>query len=334
MDEKKALEIGDRGVTLKAVFQVLPISIRELMQALPASILDSLEEIRIRQERPLEVITDKCSWFVNTGGRLSKDARQGKICCHDDCRKILNLVSRHSLYAMEEELRQGYVTIEGGHRIGLVGKVVTEKGRVRHLQEITGFNIRIARQLIGVASNIYPLLWKDNRFHHLLIISPPQCGKTTMLRDLARLVSNGSGAIPSQKVGIVDERSEIAGCLKGVAQHDVGIRTDVLDACPKAEGMMMLIRSMSPQVLIVDEIGRSEDAEAINEAVCAGVTIFATAHGKNLAEVARRPYLRELIEEKLFGRYLLLSRKNGTGTIEGLYDQDGHKLSLKEVSPC
>lgn len=313
-------------MTLRPIFQVLPTEIRKMIEVMPKHVLASLEEIRIRQARPIEIITANRSWFLSESGGLVENPQVGKKITYEECRKLLNRISQHSLYAMEEELRQGFVTIEGGHRIGLAGKVIMEGGKVRHLREVTGFNIRVAREIPGVAVEVLPYLWERNRFHHTLIISPPQCGKTTLLRDLARLVSKGKPPIPSHKVGIVDERSEIAGCIGGVPQHDVGMRTDVLDGCPKAEGMMMLIRSMSPQVIIVDEIGRAADAEAIHEAVCAGVTIFTTAHGVSLEEVSCRPHIKQLIEQKLFGRYIQLSKRRGAGTIEGIFDQTGNRL--------
>lgn len=321
--------MGGDEVRLKPILEIMPMELRQLIQSLPEETKESLEEIRIRLGGPLEIIAGNRSWFVTEKGTLLSQPNGGKVSGSEECRKLLNLISQHSLYAMEEELRQGYITVEGGHRIGLAGKVITEGGRVRHLREVTAFNIRIARQITGVATPILPHLYEDGMYHSLLIISPPQCGKTTLLRDLARLVSNGTPSISSQKVGIVDERSEIAGCIRGVSQHDVGVRTDILDACPKAEGMMMMIRSMSPQVLLVDEIGRQEDAEAIHEAVCAGVTIFTSAHGQSLAEVARRPHLHALIKQQLFGRYILLSRRLGAGTIESILDSKGEKIRSK-----
>ncbi len=304
------------------------MELRQIIQSLPNETKESLEEIRIRLGGPLEIIAGNRSWFVTEQGSLLSQSVGGRVINAEECRKLLNQISQHSLYAMEEELRQGYITVEGGHRIGLAGKVITEGGRVHHLREVTAFNIRIARQISGVATPILPYLYEEGRYHSVLIISPPQCGKTTLLRDLSRLVSNGTSTIPSQKVGIVDERSEIAGCIGGVSQHDVGVRTDVLDACPKAEGMMMMIRSMSPQVLLVDEIGRQEDADAVHEAVCAGVTIFSSAHGQLLSEVARRPHLHALIKQQLFGRYILLSRRLGAGTIEAILDRRGEKISF------
>jgi stage III sporulation protein AA len=168
-----------------------------------------------------------------------------------------------------------------------------------------------------------------------LLISPPQCGKTTLLRDLARQISNGTlhARMKGMKVGIVDERSELAGCVQGVPQHDVGLRTDVLDACPKAEGMIMMIRSMSPHLLITDEIGRMEDCEAILEAVHAGVHVITTAHGFGLSEVRKRPAIRELFKAGAFSRYIVLSRRLGPGTVEAVYDRQGERIFSREAVP-
>jgi stage III sporulation protein AA len=304
---------------LKPIYQVLPLSLRNRIQTLPRTILSGLEEVRIRQDRPLEVMAAGKTWFVSNNHQLKLDPRDCVLPTREECQKLLNLISNHSLYALEEELRLGYITVEGGHRIGLAGKVITEGGKVKHVRDVTGFNIRIARQIKGTGKPLLSSVLHQGEIKNLLIVSPPGCGKTTLLRDLARLVSSGEGCT-ARKVGIVDERSEIAGCVTGVPQHDVGPRSDILDACPKAEGMMMLIRSMSPEVLVVDEIGRKEDAAAIHEAIYAGVHLFTTAHGSSIDEVRKRPILRELLEEGVFERIVLLSRRAGPGTIEAVYD--------------
>lgn len=162
-----------------------------------------------------------------------------------------------------------------------------------------------------------------------MIIGPPQTGKTTLLRDFARIISGGGQDGVPYKVGIVDERSEIAGSVNGIPQLTFGPRIDVLDACPKAEGMMMMIRSMSPDVLVVDEIGRKEDSEAIMEAVNAGIKLFMTTHGNSLDEVRKRPSLSPLIEMGIFQRYIELGRLEGPGTILSIKDASGKQMVQK-----
>lgn len=304
---------------LHALFELMPLPVRSLLAGLPESVSGELEEIRIRENRPLEIGYGGRFAFVCPDGSIAGDYRAGYKPTREDCRALLESLTNHSLYAVEEELRRGYVTVAGGHRIGLAGRTVLEGGSVRHLRDITGFNVRIARARVGCAANLLPsLLDRSARtVRHTLILSPPQQGKTTLLRDLARAVSAGEWNDPSargwggRKVGIVDERSEIAACEHGVPTFDLGPRCDVLDACPKAEGMMMLVRSMSPEVVVVDEIGRSEDAEALREALHAGVRVVATAHASDLNDVFKRPALAALADEGMFGAYVLLSRSGG-----------------------
>jgi stage III sporulation protein AA len=265
------------------------------------------------------------------------------------------MLTQHSLYTFEEELRKGFITVAGGHRVGLAGRTVLEQGKVKLLKDISSFNIRIAREHTGCAVKILPYVVDASSFggvHHTLIVSPPQQGKTTLIRDLARILSSGTAAaegapsmVPSPispvsrspqtlalergyKVGIVDERSEIAACARGVPRFDLGPRTDVLDGCPKAEGMMMMIRSMSPELLIVDEIGRPEDATAIHEAIHAGICVIATAHGLNYADISRRPVLKELLADEVFTRIVVLGKQPVTGSLESVYDAQGHPIFL------
>jgi stage III sporulation protein AA len=318
---------------LKEIVAILPAAVRSILAALPAAITEQLEEIRLRQNQPMEIRYGQQSGYVTPAGQLTSIASQGWVFTAEHALKLVNQISQHSLYALEEELRRGYITVVGGHRIGIAGKVVMERGEVKGIRDVTSFNIRIAREKKGVAYPVMPYLFAGGKLLNTLVISPPQCGKTTLLRDMARTISYGSEWSSSRKVGIVDERSELAGCMQGVPQRDVGPRTDVLDACPKAVGMMMLIRSMSPDVLIVDEVGRPEDGDAVWEAIHAGVAVICSAHGAEVAEVAQRPMLGKLIRHGAFSRYIVLSRANGVGTIQAIYDHSMNPLK-KERVPC
>jgi len=313
----------------QSVLELLPASLRMMLERIPAEAMESLEEIRIRENRPMEVGYGSRYAFVREDGSLTDRSREAYLPGPDQCRALLERITNHSIYAAEEELRRGYITVAGGHRIGLAGRAVLDKGAVSHLKDIAGFNVRIARARPGFGGQVLPGLldFRERTIHHTLIVSPPQQGKTTLIRDLARCISAGSWHHPaarewrSRKVGIVDERSEIAASERGVPSFDLGPRCDVLDACPKAEGMMMMLRSMSPEVLVVDEIGRPEDAEAIREAIHAGVRVLATAHAADMADILARPALGKLAAEGVFGAYVFLTKSDGGVT---------HRIVAKE----
>lgn len=324
----------------KEIVPCLPANIALLIRQVPASQLHGLTEIRLRHSKPLALYFDGGEMFFNVNGRLTACPEHAYIVTSQDIMNTLQIISQSSLYALEEELRNGYITLQGGHRVGFVGQAIVDNGRVRAVKHIASFNIRIARELPGVADGVISDLISGNRVFNTLIISPPSCGKTTLLRDIARQLSDGIPCLGFKgiKVGIVDERSEIAGSFEGVPQNNIGIRTDVFDACPKAEGMTIMIRSMSPQVIIADEIGRLEDSIAIREAVQAGVNLIVTAHGSNMAQIKRRPCMIELIQERVFERYLILGRSRGVGTIEAVLDDNFEAVAVpparREVRTC
>jgi len=325
---------GDRAIN--EILPVLPGNIRRLVASLPGTVQGKIEEIRLRQERPLVLCLSSEDVFLDAGGRAVRRAGEAYRVTSLDMERLVQLISGSSLYALEEELRSGFITLPGGHRAGITGRAVLEGGKVRTLKYLSGCNIRVAREAPGAASGVLPHLVDKNNggIYHTVLVSPPRCGKTTMLRDLVRQISDGVPGLglPGQTVGLVDERSEIAGCYWGVPQLDVGIRTDVLDACPKAEGMMMLLRSMGPRVIAADEIGRQEDVVALEEVLNAGVKILVTAHGASPAELAERPVLEKLYSRKMIERFVILGRSRGVGTVEEIID--GKNLLPLEVKRC
>ncbi|OEF98430.1 stage III sporulation protein AA [Desulfuribacillus alkaliarsenatis] len=318
----------------QGIERILPKSIKRLLLNIPKTKLDTIQEIRLRIYQPLEICLANTSVFLSNIG-ITADLSNAYKVTKEDCNQLLQAISNHSMYAIEDQLRQGYVTISGGHRVGIVGKVVADGGHIRTIQNISSFNIRVAKQITGVATKLMPELYDSVRKqpYHTLIVSPPQCGKTTLLRDIIREFSRGNErlSIPSYKIAVVDERSELAGSIQGVTQADLGPRTDVLDACPKAEGMMLLIRSMSPQIIAVDEIGSKADANAVDEVLHAGVSIITTAHAFNLEELMGRPIMNEMIQKKVFDRYIVLSNRPEVGTITGIYDKNRMKLSMRRA---
>jgi stage III sporulation protein AA len=310
----------------------LPKLIRTAIIQLSDDIRNSLEEIRIREGRPLEIVFKNQYGFVTSLGKVSLNPQEAIHPTKEDCAKLLDVLTNHSVYSYEEELKRGYITIAGGHRVGLAGRTVLELGRVKHIRNISSFNIRIAREVLNCGKKVLPALvdLESQTVHHTLIISPPQKGKTTLIRDLTRLISygfwEGGTIMRGLKVGVVDERSELAACVSGVPTFDLGPRTDVLDGCPKAEGMMMMIRAMSPEVIVVDEIGREEDATAIHEALHAGIRIIASAHGHGLDDIRQRPVMQHLIASEVFSRYVILHNSGGTPAVHDVYDSRGNRV--------
>lgn len=286
---------------------------------------DKLQEIRLRVNVPAIVWIDNREWFVDAEGMLMDRQPRSGAYRPEELEEILKYFCQYSVYAFADELRQGFLTIQGGHRIGLSGQVIMEdQNGIRNLKYIRYLNIRIAHEIKGVADAVLPYLYdRRGQAFNTLLISPPGCGKTTMLRDIIRCLSDGTDYGKGMNISVVDERSEIAGSYLGIAQNDVGIRTDVLDGCPKQEGMMLLIRTMSPQVLAVDELGNEGDIRALQMASGCGCKLIATIHGSSLEEVKNKKYMRNVIEDRLFERYLVLTRKNGKCEIEGIYDREG-----------
>lgn len=309
-----------QGVNKMRGQEIERILSRDIRQTLQRQSLqyDKLQEIRLRIGRPLMMLYANYEWIFED------------IVKKESFQETLEYISNYSLYAYENELKQGFITIEGGHRVGMAGQVVIENGKVKNLKQISSMNIRVAHEVLNCADIVFPYIAEGRRMCHTLIISPPRCGKTTLLRDIIRQISNGNRWIKGCTVGVVDERSEIGGCYMGVPQNQIGIRTDILDCCPKAEGMLMLIRAMSPDVIAVDEIGSPEDVHALEYAMHCGCKMIATVHGRTMEEIRKKPLFEELVKMHRFERYIVLGNRQRIGEIEGIYDARG-SLLFKEA---
>lgn len=274
---------------------VLPTELRQLALALPAGERERTEELRLRCGWPMAAVLPEGE--LPLGGR--------KI-VPQDLELLLEIASRASVHAVLSQLREGYLTVEGGHRLGLCGTAVMEEGQMRNLRALSSVSIRVARQHVGAALPLLPRLMEGDRLCSTLIAAPPGLGKTTLLRDLVRCISEGEGT-PPLRVGLADERGEVAALYGGVPQLQVGRRTDVVEGCPKAQGAMLLLRAMNPQVLALDEITAPEDAAALLTAAGCGAVLLATAHGEG-DSLSRRPLYRRLLEERVFQRVVTICR--------------------------
>ncbi len=304
---------------MEQLLHYLPSTLVKEIQTIPEDQLQSLEEIRLRCYRPTQL----------NRGRKSTILKH--IFSEEEAIAFFQLITNHSTYAMQEELKKGFVTLANGHRVGLSGQTILERGQVQSLTHVASFNIRIAKQKLGCSRGILPSLY-DNDWQSTLIIGAPQSGKTTLIRDIARIISGDDGCLSGQmrKVGIVDERSEIAACSRAIPQMTFGPSVDVLDGCPKAEGIMMMIRSMSPEVIIVDEVGHSNDIQALIEAYHSGVVVIGTVHAKSYEDARNRPSLAPLFLNHTFDRYIELNR-SVTGSMDWIVkDKEGKMLKRKQ----
>lgn len=287
-----------------------------------------LQEVRLRVNRPLITVYGNEEFFVTKDSKLTYNDKDGIIITRNEIKETMEYISNYSLYAFEEEIKQGFITIQGGHRVGIAGKVILEQDRVKGIKHISFINIRLSHQVKGCADKVIPYILNEskNEIFHTLIISPPRCGKTTLLRDMIRSLSDGIHSEEGITVGVVDERSELGSCYMGIPQNDLGIRTDILDCCPKAKGMMMLIRSMSPEIIAVDEVGLGEDIEAIEYVMNCGCKMIATVHGSSMEDIQNKPILGSLVKAKVFERYIVLSNHNRIGNVDYIFDERGNIL--------
>lgn len=289
------------------ILKFFPNAVCQLIQN---DFIRELEEIRIRVGKPIIL---KYS---------SKEIVTNYFPSQEEILKILQLVCDNSIYSYQNQICNGYITIEGGHRVGITGDVVLENEKVKNISHVYSLNFRIAREIEGASCEFISSILdiKKNSVYHTLIVGSPGTGKTTAIRDLAKVISNGSKELHFQgiTVGIVDERGEISAMHRGIPQNDLGIRCDILNHVKKSIGIEMLVRSMSPKVIIADEIGNEADITAIKYAISSGVKGIFTAHGETYEDLKRNPILSRILTEKLFDKIIFLDSL-GKGKVKEIF---------------
>ncbi len=300
-------------------------NIRQAFGEVDNDIFSFAEEIRIRLNKPMYLKAGEKEWFVNEKGVCGQALAY--IPKREDMRETMELISRHSTYAFEEEIKQGFIPLPKGVRVGICGKAVLERGEIKTIKNISGFNFRIPREVIGCCKKVIDFIVYP-KIMHTLIVSPPCCGKTTMLRDIIRTLSFGiDGKFKGVTVGVADERSEIGGSFFGEEQNNLGPRTDIIDGGKKGQAVYMLLRAMSPNVIAFDELGNEEEVCAVCDAVNSGVKIICTIHSDNIEDLKTRYIFQKIFQKNIFERYIVLSDKFGSGTLEGVYDKDFVKIN-------
>ncbi len=290
-------------------------NLNKMLNNVEGHFFQDIEEISLRVDKPLIIKANQKEYYITEKG-LTISLKNAYICKKEDVIKTLDIMSNRSMYTIQEDLKRGFLTLQGGHRVGISGQTVFSKNQLITIKNINALNIRICKELKGCSDIIFNKIIMG----HTLIISPPACGKTTLLRDLIRNLSD-SGLT----VGVVDERNEISASHNGLYNIDLGKRTDVMVNCPKDVGMTMLLRSMSPQIIAVDEIGTKEDIEAIEMILNAGIKVLATIHSNDILDLKSKVGIKKLIENKIFDNYIVLSNKNRVGEIIGIYNRDFEK---------
>lgn len=276
----------------KKVLNYFSEKIECVFRKVPSNTAESINEIRLRVNRPIAVTSLGKNYFVTENGSLTLSDSLGIICTAENISESFKAVCEYSVHSYQKEISQGFITIDGGNRVGLCGTAVGQ-GKIETLKYISGLNFRIAGQALGCGKQLCEKLFYK-KLTSVLIIGEPLSGKTTYLRDICRILGK------EHRISIIDERSEIAACYHGIPQNDIGGFSDVLDGYDKKNGIETAIRVMSPEIVVCDEIGGKDDCISIIESINSGVKFLASVHGKSIDEVLKREHIKKLVDYGIF----------------------------------
>ncbi|MCL2540671.1 MAG: stage III sporulation protein AA [Firmicutes bacterium] len=279
--------------------------------------LSKLTEIRLRSQRP--VIVEYGGYYYLSPLGITDDSTKAIVCDSGSLNDLVFKACECSIYSHNEQLKQGFITVSGGCRVGVCGELVTDKGEAKTMKNFSSVNVRFPHQIKNCSLNALRFIADEDGIKNTLIISPPGGGKTTFIRDLAYQLSDKHLC---RNVLVVDERNEIAAVVNGVPQLNVGEYTDIISGSSKMFGLESGIRTMKPDVIVLDELANIQDALAVEFCIGAGVRLIATAHAKNLNELKRKAALKNLLDGSVFDRFVVLSEREGAGTLEGIFDQN------------
>jgi len=295
---------------------LLPKSVSEVLERLDDDA--PLLEIRLRRDRPLELVFDGSD-------RIVYGNNKAPIVTEEELRALCARLMEYSAYAWENERKSGFITVNGC-RVGLSGRMIRKEEGVTGFSSVSGVCVRIVREVKDCAKRLIPHLVRDGRFCSVLLVSAPGCGKTTLLRDLIRIASDGLHGAPACRVGVADERFELSGDANGAVAFDLGSRTDVISGISKADAAVRIVSTLSPGILAMDELNEADDAQAVSDARGKGVAVFATAHGSGLDDLRLRPSMRTLLEAGVFDRFVLLS---GVGCVRSILNGNGERIAFE-----